>query len=112
MQGEKLLNQPVAVLKIAVPLALYFVLMFSFAMWLAYRTKHTYDESTAIAFTANGNNFELAIAVAIGTFGITSGEALTATVGPLIEVSALVALVYLSLWAQKKFFQSQPNPTP
>ncbi len=110
MQGEKLLTQPVAVLKIAVPLTLYFVLMFSFALWLAYRTKHTYEESAAIAFTASGNNFELAIAVAIGTFGITSGEALAATVGPLIEVPALVALVYFSLWVQKKFFQSQPNP--
>ncbi|MFQ3597316.1 MAG: ACR3 family arsenite efflux transporter [Chloroherpetonaceae bacterium] len=107
MQGEKMLTQPAAVLKIAVPLVLYFVLMFSFALWLAYRTKHTYDESAAIAFTASGNNFELAIAVAIGTFGITSGEALAATVGPLIEVPALVALVYLSLWAQKKFFQTQ-----
>lgn len=111
MQGEKLLTQPVAVFKIAVPLSLYFVVMFSLALWLAYRTKHTYDESAAIAFTASGNNFELAIAVAIGTFGITSGEALAATVGPLIEVPALVSLVYLSLWAQKKFFQSQPNLT-
>ncbi len=106
MQGEKLLMQPIAVLKIALPLILYFVLMFSLALWLAYKTKHTYDESAAIAFTASGNNFELAIAVAIGTFGITSGEALAATVGPLIEVPTLVALVYLSLWAQK-FFQPQ-----
>ena len=109
MQGEKLLMQPVAVLKIALPLVLYFVLMFSLALWLAYKTKHTYDESAAIAFTASGNNFELAIAVAVGTFGITSGEALAATVGPLIEVPALVALVYLSLWAQKKFFEPQPT---
>jgi ACR3 family arsenite transporter len=108
MQGEKMLHQPLAVLKIALPLGLYFVLMFSLAMWLAYKTKHTYDESAAIAFTASGNNFELAIAVAIGTFGITSGEALAATVGPLIEVPALVSLVYLSLWAQK-FFQPQPT---
>jgi ACR3 family arsenite transporter len=108
MQGEKMFNQPIAVLKIALPLALYFVLMFSLALWLAYKTKHTYDESAAIAFTASGNNFELAIAVAIGTFGIASGEALAATVGPLIEVPALVALVYLSLWSQK-FFQPQPT---
>lgn len=108
MQGEKMLHQPLAVLKIALPLGLYFVLMFSLAMWLAYKTKHTYDESAAIAFTASGNNFELAIAVAIGTFGITSGEALAATVGPLIEVPALVAIVYLSLWTQK-FFQPQPT---
>jgi ACR3 family arsenite transporter len=112
MQGEKMLERPLSVLKIAVPLTLYFVLMFSLSLWLAYRTKHTYEESAAIAFTASGNNFELAIAVAIGTFGITSGEALAATVGPLIEVPVLVALVYLSLWAQKKFFQPQPNPMP
>ncbi len=108
MQGEKMLNQPIAVLKIAMPLMLYFVVMFMLSLWLAYKTKHTYDESAAIAFTASGNNFELAIAVAIGTFGITSGEALAATVGPLIEVPALVALVYLSLWSQK-FFQPQPT---
>ncbi len=108
MQGEKLLMQPIAVLKIALPLTLYFVVMFILSLWLAYKTKHTYDESAAIAFTASGNNFELAIAVAIGTFGITSGEALAATVGPLIEVPALVALVYLSLWSQK-FFQPQPT---
>ncbi len=109
MQGEKMLEKPLSVLKIAVPLTLYFVLMFSLSLWLAYRTKHTYEESAAIAFTASGNNFELAIAVAIGTFGITSGEALAATVGPLIEVPVLVALVYVSLWAQKKFFEPQPT---
>lgn len=112
MQGEKMIAKPFAVLRIALPLALYFVLMFSLSLWLAYRTKHTYEESAAIAFTASGNNFELAIAVAIATFGITSGEALAATVGPLIEVPVLVALVYVSLWAQKKFFQPQPKPTP
>ena len=112
MQGEKMIAKPFAVLRIALPLALYFVLMFSLSLWLAYRTKHTYEESAAIAFTASGNNFELAIAVAIATFGITSGEALAATVGPLIEVPALIALVYVSLWAQKKFFQPQPKPTP
>lgn len=107
MQGEKMLSQPIAVLKVALPMSLYFLLMFSLALWLAYKTKHTYEESAAIAFTASGNNFELAIAVAIGTFGITSGEALAATVGPLIEVPVLVALVYVSLWAQKKFFEPQ-----
>jgi ACR3 family arsenite transporter len=110
MQGDKLLNQPVAVFKIALPLALYFAAMFSLALWLARRTRHNYEESAAIAFTSSGNNFELAIAVAIGAFGISSGEALAATVGPLIEVPALVVLVYVSLWAQKKFFQSQPVP--
>ncbi len=108
MQGEKLLNQPLNVLKLALPLSLYFVLMFSLALWMAYKTDHSYEESAAIAFTASGNNFELAIAVAIGTFGISSGEALAATVGPLIEVPALVSLVYLSLWAKKKFFEPQP----
>jgi ACR3 family arsenite transporter len=108
MQGEKLLTQPLNVLKIALPLSLYFVLMFSLALWMAYKTDHSYEESAAIAFTASGNNFELAIAVAIGTFGITSGEALAATVGPLIEVPALVSLVYLSLWVKKKFFEPQP----
>ncbi len=108
MQGEKLLTQPLNVLKIALPLSLYFVLMFSLALWMAYKTDHSYEESAAIAFTASGNNFELAIAVAIGTFGISSGEALAATVGPLIEVPALVSLVYLSLWAKKKFFEPQP----
>ncbi len=110
MQGEKMIAKPFAVLKIALPLTLYFVVMFCISLWLAYRTKHTYEESAAIAFTATGNNFELAIAVAIATFGITSGEALAATVGPLIEVPALIMLVYVSLWAQKKFFQPQESP--
>ncbi|MDX2128041.1 MAG: ACR3 family arsenite efflux transporter [Chloroherpetonaceae bacterium] len=106
MQGNTLLSKPIAVVSIAVPLLLYFVLMFSLSFWLSYVTKHTYEESASIAFTASGNNFELAIAVAIGTFGITSGEALAATVGPLVEVPALVSLVYLSLWFQRRFYSN------
>jgi arsenite transporter len=109
MQGDKLLASPFTVLKIALPLLIYFLIMFSIGLWLAYRAGMAYDYAASVAFTAAGNNFELAIAVAIGTFGISSREALAATVGPLVEVPALVGLVYISLWAKEKFFNtSQP----
>lgn len=104
MQGVRLLDQPWDIVRIALPLVIYFLVMFSVAFLAARRMGFGYEETSAIAFTASGNNFELAIAVAIGVFGITSGEALAGVVGPLIEVPVLIALVYVSLWLRDRLF--------
>jgi ACR3 family arsenite transporter len=106
MQGGRILDHPLDVLRIALPLLAYFGLMFGLAFVIARRLGFSYEETAALSFTAAGNNFELAIAVAIGTFGLAAPEALAAVVGPLIEVPALVGLVYVSLWA-RRFFPSQ-----
>ncbi|HET9465484.1 MAG TPA: ACR3 family arsenite efflux transporter [Gemmatimonadales bacterium] len=103
MQGDRILERPMDVLRIAIPLVVYFIVMFGLGLLISKRLGFTYPASASLAFTAAGNNFELAIAVAIGTFGIASGEALAAVVGPLIEVPALIALVYAALWARKFF---------
>ena len=108
-QGEAILSQPVDVVRIAVPLLLYFVLMFSVSLLASKAAGLNYAKSTTVAFTASGNNFELAIAVAIGTFGVTSGQALAGVVGPLIEVPVLVGLVYVALWAGRKLFPGDPT---
>lgn len=104
MQGDKIVGLPVDVLRISVPLVLYFGVMFTAAFLLSKRLGFSYEETAALSFTAAGNNFELAIAVAVSVFGIASGEALAGVVGPLIEVPALLALVYLSLWLKKRLF--------
>ena len=103
MQGSRILQLPFDVLRIAFPLWCTSWSCSGSGFWLSKRQGFDYPSSASLSFTAAGNNFELAIAVAVGTFGIASGEALAAVVGPLIEVPALMALVYVSLWARRFF---------
>jgi arsenite transporter len=109
LQGDTITNQPLDVARIALPLLAYFALMWGGSMLLTRSLGFDYQRATAVSFTAAGNNFELAIAVAIGVFGVTSGQALAGVVGPLIEVPALVALVYVSLWA-RRFYPDRTTP--
>lgn len=113
LQGAAITSQPWDVARIALPLLAYFALMFGGSFALGMRLRLGYAKTATLAFTAAGNNFELAIAVAIGTFGVTSGQALAGVVGPLIEVPVLVALVYVSLWAARRWFPGDPTvPAP
>jgi ACR3 family arsenite transporter len=109
LQGEQISTRPWDVVRIALPLLAYFALTFGTSLLLGHRLRLGYRKATTLAFTAAGNNFELAIAVSIGTFGVTSGQALAGAVGPLIEVPALVALVYLALWT-RRFFPPASSP--
>lgn len=104
LQGQQVANNPLSVVLIAIPLVVYFLITFVTGFFLGKAVGLNYKKTVTLAFTASGNNFELAIAVAIGTFGATSGEALAGIVGPLIEVPALLALVYLARFLQKKLF--------
>ncbi|WP_406250618.1 ACR3 family arsenite efflux transporter [Microbacterium sp. M] len=108
LQGDQIAQHPWDVVRIAVPLLAYFAIMWFAGLLTGRALGLGYARSTTLAFTAAGNNFELAIAVAIGTFGATSGEALAGVVGPLIEVPVLVGLVYVSLWTARRWFHTDP----
>jgi ACR3 family arsenite transporter len=108
LQGQQVIDRPLDVARIALPLLVYFAVMFFIGFGAGKLVGLGYERTTTLAFTAAGNNFELAIAVAIGTFGAASGQALAGIVGPLIEVPVLVALVSVALWLRRRLF---PNPT-
>ena len=109
LQGETITSRPLDVARIALPLLVYFAIMWGGGYLLGKASGLSYARTTTLAFTAAGNNFELAIAVAIGVFGVTSGQALAGVVGPLIEVPVLVGLVYVSLWLRKRWVEKTPQ---
>jgi ACR3 family arsenite transporter len=106
MQGDKILAAPLDVLRVAIPLLLYFLIMFFVSFAIALWRKFRYELAATQSFTAASNNFELAIAVAVGTFGIASQEALATVIGPLIEVPVLISLVYVALWIRRRVYKA------